>query len=102
MNKFVAENLKNFYLINWKLVTNDEIILDIFKNGLKIGFKELPRNICVQKIQHSTKEKKIKISEIQKLLDKGFIVQYDREPNDFVSAVFTRETKDGSSRKSLI
>ena len=36
-------------------------------------------------------------SKIQKLLDKGVIVLCDREPNDFVSAVFIREKKDGFS-----
>ena len=100
LNKFVAGNLKKLYL-NWKSITNDEIILDIIKNGLKIDFKESPRNICVPKIQHSTKEIEIINSEIQKLLDKGVIVQCDREPNDFVSTVFTREKKDGSSRTIL-
>ena len=40
-------------------------------------------------------------SEIQELLDKGVTVQCDREPNDFVSTVFTREKKDGSSRTIL-
>ena len=100
LNKFVAGSLKNFYL-NWKSITNDEIILDI-KNDLKIDFKERPVNIpCVPKIHHSTKEKEIMNSEIQNLLDKGVIVQCDREPNDFVSTVFTREQKDGSSRTIL-
>ena len=51
-------NLKKNYL-NWKSITNDEIILDIIKNDLKIDFKERPRNIHVLKIQHSTKGKKI-------------------------------------------
>ena len=88
MNNFVAGNLKKIYL-NWKSIANDEIILDIIKNGLKIDFKERPVNICVAKIHHSTKEKKIINSEIQKILDKGVIVQCDREPNDFVSTVFT-------------
>ena len=81
MNNFVAGNLKKIYL-NWKSIANDEIIL-------KIDFKERPVNICVAKIHHSTKEKKIINSEIQKILDKGVIVQCDREPNDFVSTVFT-------------
>ena len=97
MNKFVAENQRNFYL-NWKSITNDEIILDIIENGSKNDFKEMSRNICVPKIQHSTKEKGIINSEIQKLLDKGVIVQCDREPNDFISTVFTRGKKDVSSR----
>ena len=65
LNKFAAGNLKIFYL-NWKSITNDEIILDIIKNGLKIDFKERPRNICIPKIQHSIKEKEIMNSDIQK------------------------------------
>ena len=59
LNKFVAGNLRIFYL-NRKSITNDEIILDIMKNGLKTNFKERPRYICVPKIQHSTKEKKVR------------------------------------------
>ena len=58
----------------------------------------MPVNICVPKIQHSTKEIEIINSEIQKLLEKGVIVQCDREPNDFVYTVSTREKKDGSFR----
>ena len=100
MKKFVAGNLKNFYL-NWKSITNDETILDIIKNGLKIDFKERPINIFVPGIRHSTKEKEIINSEVQKLLDKGVIVQCDSEPNDFVSTVFTGEKKDGFSRTIL-
>ena len=100
MNKFVAGNLNIFYL-NWKLITNDEIFLDIIKNDLKIDFKEVPVNICVPKIHHSTKEKEIINSEVQKLLDNGVIVLCDREPNDFVSTVFTRKKKDDSSRTIL-
>ena len=100
MNKFVAGNLEKFYL-NWKSITNDEVILDIIKNVLKIDFNKKPRNICVPKIQHNIKEKEIINSEIQKLLDKGVIVQCDREPNDFVSTGFTREKKYGSSRTIL-
>ena len=100
MHKFVAVNLKKNYL-NWKSITNDEIILDIIKNVLKIDFQERPRNICVPKIQHSTKEKEVVSSRIQKLLDKGVIVQSEREPNDFISAVFITEKKDGSSRTTV-
>ena len=40
-------------------------------------------------------------SEIQKLLHKAVIVEFEREPNDFVSAVFTREKKDGFCRTIL-
>ena len=76
MNRFVAGNRKFFYL-NWKSITNDEIILDIIENGLKIDFKKRPINICVPKIYHSTKERQIINSEFQKLLDKGVIVQCD-------------------------
>ena len=87
-------SLKRF-CINWKSITNDEITLDIIKNSLKKDFKERPRNICVPKIQHSTNKKEIINSENQKLLDKGVMVQRDRESNDFVSTVFTRVKKDG-------
>ena len=100
LDKCIAGNLKIFYL-NWKLITNNKIFLDIIKNDLKIDFKEVPVNICVPKIHHSTKEKEIINSEIQKLLDNGVIVQCDREPNDFVSTVFTRKKKDDSSRTIL-
>ena len=53
------------------------------------------------KNEPSTKQKETKNYEIQKLLGKGVIVQCDREPNDFLSTVFTREKKDGSSRNIL-
>ena len=77
MNKSFAGNLKQIYL-NWKSVTNDNIILGIIRNGLKINFKEKLRNICIEKIQHSKKEKEIINSEVKKLLDNEVIVQCDR------------------------
>ena len=40
-------------------------------------------------------------SEIQKLLDKGFIVKCDRDNVYFVSTVFTGEKRDGSFRTIL-
>ena len=78
LNKFFAGNLKQIYL-NWQSVTNDNIILGIIRNGLKINFKEKLRNICIEKIQHSKKEKEIINSEVKKLLDNEVIVQCDRE-----------------------
>ena len=62
---------------------------------------ERPNITCSPKIPHSEHEKHIINSEIEKLVQKEIIIKGEREDNDFISTVFTREKKDGSFRTIL-
>ena len=53
---------------------------------------------CSPKIPHRVHEKHIINAETEKLLQKGIIIKCEREDDDFISFVFTREKKDGSFR----
>ena len=60
------------------------------KYGLKINFKNKPQYVNVPKIPHNAQEKSINL-EINKLLKKGVITKCEKEQDDFISTVFTRE-----------
>ena len=84
--------------MDWEKITSERIILDIIKNGLKIDFMERPNITCSPKIPHSELQTRIINAEIEKLLQKGVIIECEREDNDFIATAFTREKKDGSFR----
>ena len=69
--------------------------------GLKIDFKNKPQLANVPKIPHNIEEKSITNLEINKLLKKGVINKCQKEEDDFISTVFTREKKDGAFRTIL-
>ena len=97
---FVAGKIK-YYYNNWKNITNDRFILDIVKYGLKIDFKSKPQLVNVPKIPHNAKEISIINLEINKLLKKGVITKCQKEEDNFISTVFTREKKDSTFRTIL-
>ena len=53
-----------------------------------------PNMTFYPKIPHFEHEKRIINAEIEKLLPKGVIIKCEREDNDSVSTVFTREKRD--------
>ena len=61
-------------------------------------FAEIPLCHFVPPMNFSPGETKIIDAEISKLLIKGVIVNTTREPNDYISSIFTRTKKDGSYR----
>ena len=85
----------------WQKITSDRVILDIIKNGLKINFKGRPGITSAPKIPHSEQEIKIINKEIKKLLNKGVIIECERDKSGFISTIFTRQKKDGSFRTIL-
>ena len=95
-SEFVAGNINNF-IENSKETTSDSIILDIVENGLKIDFLNTPDNLKVRQILHCVSEQEIITTEIKSLLRKGVIVESSRESGDFISTVFTRKKKSGTS-----
>ena len=100
VKNFIAGNLKNYYTV-WQKITNDRVILDIIKNGLKINFKERPGITSAPKIPHSKQEIEIINTEFKKRLAKGVIIECERDKGGFISTIFTRQKKDGSFRTIL-
>ena len=86
---------------NWKKITSDKYILDIVTNGLRLDFKEIPKNRQYQFRTLKNDELDIVKAEVDKLLSKQVICESRRERNDYLSNVFTRKKKDGAKRMIL-
>ena len=86
---------------NWKKLTSDKYILDIVTNGLRLDFKEIPKNRQYQFRTLKNDELEIVKAEVDKLLSKQVICESRRERNDYLSNVFTRNKKDGGKRMIL-
>ena len=65
-------SLKN-RLNEWRLITDNQYILDILENGYKIPFKTEPEQIYINNNKSSLKNKDFVASEITNLLNKGCI-----------------------------
>ena len=97
VEKFKGGNITNCFE-KWANITQDQFVLNIVKFGLTMEFAEVPECQFVPPLNFSLVETKIIDWEISKLLTKGVIVKTNREPNDYVSSIFTRIKKDGSYR----
>ena len=86
---------------NWKKITSDKYILDIVTNGLRLDFKEIPKNRQYQFRTLKNDELDIVKAEVDKLLSKQVICESRREKNDYLSNVFTRNKNDGGKRMIL-
>ena len=78
---------------NWKKITSDKYILDIVTNGLRLDFKEIPKNRKYQFRTLKNDEVDIVETEVYKLLSKRVICKSKRERNDYLPNVFTRNRK---------
>jgi hypothetical protein len=65
-----AGSLKN-RLTEWRLITDNQYILDIVENGYKIPFKTEPEQIYINNNKSSLENKDFVASEITNLLNKG-------------------------------
>ena len=97
VENFKGSNITN-YFEKWANTTQDQFVLNIVKFGLTMEFAEVPECQFVPPLNFSLMETEIIDWEISKLLGKGVIVKTNREPNDYVSSIFTRIKKDGSYR----
>ena len=84
-----------------KKITSDSEIL-----GIVHGYKlELTSTLVQTRVPSETKftenETKIVQNELAKLLQKEVIVECDHEQGEFISPIFLREKKDGSSQVIL-
>ena len=100
VEKFKGGNITNCFE-KWANITQDQFVLNIVQFGLTMEFAEVPLCQFVPSLKFSPGETEIIDSEISKLLSKGVIVKTTREPNDYVSSIFTRTKKDGSYRMIL-
>ena len=100
VEKFKGGNITNRFG-KWANITQDQFVLNILKFGLTMEFAEVPVFQFVAPLNFSPVETEIIDAEISKLLSKGAIVNSAREPNDYVSRIFTRTKKDGSYRMIL-
>ena len=98
--KFMGGNTKLFAK-NWKKITSDKYILDIVTNGLRLDFKEIPKNRQYQFRTLKNDELDIVKAKVDKLLSKQVICKSRRERNDYLSNVFTRNKKDGGKHLIL-
>ena len=98
---FKAGNISNC-LPNWETITADKYILEVIAKGVPMDFLEKPNcKFNRHSLNFSNLESEVIKSEIIKLLGKGVIIPVSREPDDFVSGIFTRPKKDGSYRMIL-
>ena len=85
----------------WANITKDQFVLNIVKFGLTMEFAEVPVFQFVPPLTFSNAETAIIDAETSKLFSEGVIVNTTREPNDYVSRIFTRTKKDGNYRMIL-
>ena len=100
VNSFRAGQIANYYN-QWKLLTSNPEILDIVR-GAHIDFQQLPVQKSPPKSNNfSDCESKLIDIEINKLLSKGVITPCRSEKHEFISRIFLRPKKDGTSRLIL-
>lgn len=99
---FKGGNIKG-KINEWKQITSDSFILDIVTKGLQLEFIDgiVPKQTSFPKIRYSTEERLFLESGVNTLLSKDIICKSTKEPNDFISTLFTRPKKDGSRRMIL-
>lgn len=73
---------------NWKAITSEKVIIDIVKSILKIDFENETVKTYVPSIPCFSQEKATISTEIATLLEKRFIVENEREPEDFISSLY--------------
>jgi hypothetical protein len=99
---FQAGRIAKFYA-EWQKITSDPEILDMVR-GTHIEFSTIPAQFRVP--QQSSKFTQVEVTvieaEISSLLSKGVIVHTNHEPNEFISPIFIRPKKDGTSRMILM
>lgn len=100
---FQAGRLKNF-IPAWKELTSDEEVLD-WAEHLHIEFVENSppiQNGRPRVIQFNQVESKILDLEIQKLLDKGVVIESTHTEGEFISPIFLRLKKNGVDYRLIL
>lgn len=87
----------------WETITSDKYILQAVK-GYKIEFIDNvgPRQThLLREIGLNAQECDIVVQEIDKLLNKGVVIESQHENGEFISNIFLRRKKDGNYRMIL-
>ena len=92
IEKFKGSNIINC-LEKWANITQDQFVLNIVKFCLTVEFAEVPVCQFVPPLNFSPVETEIIDAKISTLLSKCVTVNTTREPNDYVSRIFTRPKK---------
>ena len=100
MENFKGGNITNSFE-KWTNITQDQFVLNIVQFGLTMELAKVSVCQFVPPLNFSPVETEIIDAEISKLFSKGVIVNTNREPNDYVSRIFTRTKKDGNYRMIL-
>ena len=95
----IAGRLKQF-LTNWKLLTNDKVILDIV-SGYKLEFLSTPFQNCARETFVNCAQAIYLDNEIQKLKNKGVIQEAVPCAGQFISTVFLTPKADSTFRMIL-
>ena len=85
----------SFFGKQWNDITSDYKILEIV-SGMKIEFQDdvIQERVPVQFKLHEQEKADINI-ELNKLLEKGVIMESKHEAGEFISTIFTRPKKEG-------
>ena len=98
MSTFRAGQLKD-YIPAWTAITSDKEVLETI-SGLPIPVDELPKNMG--SLYPANKRDNLKIGkEIEKLEEKGVVVQCEHEQGEYISPIFLTPKSDGGSRMIL-
>ena len=96
--KFKCGNITNSFK-KWASITQDQFVLNIVQFGLTMEFVKVPVCQFLPPMNFSPVETEMIDAEFSKLLSK--YVNTNREPNDYVSRIFTRAKKDDNYRMIL-
>ena len=83
----------------WKTMTNDENILSMVEEGVKIEFEEIPVQKHIPRPYKFAKQRQQKIDrKISQYIDKAIIEEVQHENGEFISNIFAEDKSDGDIR----
>ena len=99
--KFKAGRISKNY-DKWRRLTSDYRILQDIK-GYKIEFQDWPTQSRPEReIRFSQTEREFVRQEIEKLLEKGVLVEVEHEENEYISNIFLREKKEQGKFRMIL
>ena len=83
----------------WEEITSDHEVLQTVQ-GMKLEFEESPLQGGCSGFEITKNQPTIQ-EEVNKLLEKGVVVECEHEPVEYISPIFLREKTDGTQRLIL-
>ena len=87
------------YISAWEEITSDQEVLQAVQ-GMKLEFEESPLQGECSGFEIPKNQPTIQ-DEVNKLLEKGVVVECEHEPVEYISPIFLREKTDGTQRLIL-